>query len=218
LPDLVNSVKQRSVTRRTGQHHGDLRRALLDAALAWVSEGDAAADAIRDLTLREVARRAGVSPAAPYHHFADKSALLAAVAEEGFVGLLRRQADVMCDEPGRALARMTRAYVEFALEHPAHYALMFAAPPHLAAGPEGEALQTTARQAFLGLVGAIRRVRPDLGDEPAARLALHAWAHAHGAVQVSAWAAGLDPDFQASSFASDVGEAVLRLTLAEPAV
>ena len=63
-------------------HHGDLRRALVDAALALISQGE-----LGTFSLREVARRAGVTPAAPYHHFKDKTALLAAVAEEGFVAL-----------------------------------------------------------------------------------------------------------------------------------
>src|SRR3982074_1431728 len=66
-------------------HHGDLRRALVDAALALIAEGE-----LGTFSLREVARRAGVTPAAPYHHFKDKTALLAAVAEEGFVALRAR--------------------------------------------------------------------------------------------------------------------------------
>src|SRR5258707_9128128 len=63
---------------KIGYHHGDLRRALIEAALSLVAERRGA-----DLSIREVARRAGVSYAAPYHHFADKSALLAAVAGGG---------------------------------------------------------------------------------------------------------------------------------------
>src|SRR2546428_12445613 len=66
-------------------HHGDLRRALVDAALALISEGE-----LGTFSLREVARRAGVTPAAPYHHFKDKTALLAAVAEGGVLALFGR--------------------------------------------------------------------------------------------------------------------------------
>ena len=66
-------------SRSVGQHHGDLRAGLLRAALELLHEGG-----VEALTLRAVARRAGVSPGAPYHHFADKDALLAAVAEDGF--------------------------------------------------------------------------------------------------------------------------------------
>ena len=76
--------------RRKTYHHGNLRRALLDGALRLVEDQGAEA-----LTLRAAARRAGVSQAAPYRHFADKQALLAAVAEEGFRALteaMRRSA------------------------------------------------------------------------------------------------------------------------------
>src|SRR2546426_11040812 len=66
-------------------HHGDLRRALVDAALALISEGG-----LGTFSLREVARRAGVTPAAAYHHFKDKTALLAAGAEEGVLALCGR--------------------------------------------------------------------------------------------------------------------------------
>src|SRR5688572_15237261 len=103
-------------------HHGDLRRALLDAALEILEEGGSSA-----LTLREVARRAGVSHAAPYRHFADKAALLSAVAEEGFrvvyEEMISRSA--MCVDPVEKLNQVGVAYVLFAVEHPAHFRVMF---------------------------------------------------------------------------------------------
>src|SRR5262245_40005842 len=78
-------------------HHGDLRRALLEAALELIrAEGQAV------LTLREVARRAGVTHAAPYRHFKNKEALLAAVAEEGFRDMTQRMRDEMERKPGSA--------------------------------------------------------------------------------------------------------------------
>src|SRR3972149_3564682 len=90
----------RSTRRRGSYHHGNLRRALLDAALELVETQGAEA-----LTLRAAARRAGVSPAAPYRHFADKRTLLAAVAEEGFRALTEamRQATAAhgAQPPGR---------------------------------------------------------------------------------------------------------------------
>ena len=82
--------------KRGRYHHGDLRRALLDAALEVLSREGAAA-----LTLREVARRAGVTHAAPYRHFTDKQALLAAVAEEGFRMLAAEMARAPRAHPGR---------------------------------------------------------------------------------------------------------------------
>jgi AcrR family transcriptional regulator len=109
--------------KRGRYHHGDLRRALLDAALAVLTEADS-----RALTLREVARRAGVTHAAPYRHFADKEALLAAVAEEGFRTLAETMREAMrgagADEVER-LEALGVGYVGFALAHPAHFEVMF---------------------------------------------------------------------------------------------
>jgi AcrR family transcriptional regulator len=108
---------------RRPYHHGNLRLALLREAGAILrSEGSAA------LSLREVARRAGVSPAAPYAHFADKGELLAALAEEGFrdlVTAMRRGFREAPADPLRRLKAMTGAYVRFAVEHPARFAIMF---------------------------------------------------------------------------------------------
>ena len=103
-------------------HHGDLRRALLDASLELLAESGPQA-----LTLREVARRAGVSHAAPYRHFADKDELVAAVAEEGFATLRERMlaAAAVARTSIEALERSGVAYVRLALEHPAHCAVMF---------------------------------------------------------------------------------------------
>ena len=100
-------------------HHGDLRRALVDAAVMIVER-----DGPTGLTLRAVAREAGVSPAAPYHHFKDKDELLYAVAKEGF----RRQRHTMlaANDGGPAGPRaMGVAYVEFAHAHPSLYRVMY---------------------------------------------------------------------------------------------
>jgi AcrR family transcriptional regulator len=103
-------------------HHGDLRRALIDAALALVTEK-------QDWTfsLREVARRAGVSHNAPYNHFDDKQDLLVAVAEAGFERLRERMAAAIAGAAAadKALLACGRAYVESALENPALFRLMF---------------------------------------------------------------------------------------------
>jgi AcrR family transcriptional regulator len=108
--------------RRTTYHHGDLRRALVDAAVAIVAEQGAEA-----FTLREAARRLGVNHRAAYRHFADKAALLAAVAEQGFRGLIeatRVEAEAALG-PAERLAAAARAYVAFAAAHPAHFRVMF---------------------------------------------------------------------------------------------
>jgi len=103
-------------------HHGDLRRALIEAALALVTE-----EQDWSFSLRNVARRAGVSHNAPYNHFADKAALLAAVAAEGFEALRARllSATAGTEAPGAALGAAALGYVSRGVENPALYRLMF---------------------------------------------------------------------------------------------
>ena len=102
-------------------HHGDLRRALVDAARRLLeSEGPSA------LSLRAVAREAGVSPAAPYHHFKDKAELLDAVAQEGWEILGQQMAEAKTSTTGmQQLTALGVAYVCFAREHPALYRVMY---------------------------------------------------------------------------------------------
>jgi len=110
-------------TSRSGYHHGDLRAALITAAVESLEAGET-------FSLRAVARRAGVSPTAPYRHFADRDALEAAVAVEGFTDLgedLRRAAETL-PEGASAVDEITAlgtAYVSFALRRPAVFRLMF---------------------------------------------------------------------------------------------
>lgn len=110
---------------RKAYHHGDLRRALLDAAIDILREEGAHA-----LTLREVARRVGVTQAAPYHHFADKDAIFASVAEEGFIKLsaaMKRARDAAQAKPLPRLRALGEGYVAFATAHPEHFRIMFGA-------------------------------------------------------------------------------------------
>src|SRR5258708_6887496 len=109
------------VPRKKSYHHGDLRRALLDAALALLEKSG-----VEALTLREGARRVGVTAGAPYHHFADKEAIVASVAEEGFVELGEAMAAARdAADPASRLGAMGRSYVRFAVAHPAHFRVMF---------------------------------------------------------------------------------------------
>lgn len=104
-------------------HHGELRRALLDAALQFVAERGRP-----DFTLREVARQAGVSHNAPYNHFTDKAALVAALTVEGFQKLeiaFRTAYEQTAGSPFERTLAMAGAYLHFALDHPAAYSLMF---------------------------------------------------------------------------------------------
>lgn len=107
---------QHETQRAKAYHHGDLRNALIRAGLELLAEGGA-----RELDLRKVARRAGVSHAAPYRHFADKQALIAAITEEGFHLLaeqIRATLLEISDEPFEQLLGIARAHVHFAQEHP----------------------------------------------------------------------------------------------------
>ena len=109
-------------------HHGDLPAALLDAGLRLLEEDEA-------FSLRAVARRAGVSPTAPYRHYADKEALLAALATDGFARLADRLA------AAAELTDMAEQYVAFALEHPRLFRLMYGRPTaNAAAARTGEIL------------------------------------------------------------------------------
>lgn len=190
------------MTRSIGQHHGDLRRALLDAALELVSEVAPAA-----LTLRGVARRAGVSPGACYHHFPDKDALLAAVAYEGFAALAAVQALQVGPDPELRLEQLTAAYVGFALAHPTHYQVMFRVSPGEVIGAGAEVLEEAARGTFETLVAAVAAAAPDVEASERMQRALLVWAQAHGAVEVARWARGLDPGFDAADFAARAGRA-----------
>lgn len=188
-----------------GQHHGALRSSLIDAALELVAESDA-----DKVTLRAVARRAGVSAAAPYHHFPDKDALLAAVACDGFDALGKLQSAILGGSgsaPDR-LEQLVIQYVLFAARHRTHYRLMFRTLPTEVVGDEGVALRRAASEAFGRLSDAVREANPDLTADKAGRRALLGWALTHGAVDVGSWAAALRPDHDADGLARDVGRAV----------
>jgi AcrR family transcriptional regulator len=162
------------MTRRRPYHHGDLRRALVDAALELVGE-----QGVAPLTLREVARRAGVSHAAPYHHFADRAALLAAVAEEGFRALtaaMLRARDRAGPDPRRRLQEIGVAYVEFATGHPAHFRVMFSGE---LAGQQADCpgLDEAGASSYGVLLDALRAC---VGGEPGPALAAAAWSIVHG--------------------------------------
>jgi AcrR family transcriptional regulator len=111
-------------TSRSPYHHGDLRAACLRAAMELLEEGGATA-----LSLRAVARRAGVSPAAPYRHYADRDALISAVAAVGYRELAEQLAAAH-PSPSTAddFGAIAVAYVQFALQRPALFRVMFAEP------------------------------------------------------------------------------------------
>lgn len=157
-------------------HHGDLRRALLDASLSLIAE-----EGFGALSLREVARRAGVTHAAPYRHFADKEALLAAVAEEGFRAMTVRMKERMASEktPEGRLEACGVAYVLFAMENPSHFRVMFG--PHFTHPPEMPSSED-AENSFGLLMGSIaecQRAGVVRAGEPRG-LSLMCWSLVHG--------------------------------------
>ncbi len=166
-----------SSDRRDSYHHGNLREALVEAALRLIAERGPAGFAFVEL-----ARAAGVSPAAPYRHFRDRNALLAEVARRGFVRFaaqMERNWNEGRPDPISALENCGRAYLDFARRDPASYAVMFES----GLPPDGDAeLRHAADLAF----GVLRRAadaacataagrRP-----PALMVALHVWAMSHG--------------------------------------
>jgi len=139
-------LKKNCPTKPHPYHHGDLRRALIDAALQLVTE-----EQDWTFSLREVARRAGVSHHAPYNHFPEKLDLLAAVAAVGFErlrdGMLRAMAGI--DDSEALLAAICRTYILLGLENPALYRLMF--------GPALSASGSADRPAVARVAGAEAR-------------------------------------------------------------
>jgi len=117
------------VVKRASYHHGDLRAALVDAALALIAESG-----VETLSVAEAARRTGVSPAAPYRHFPTRQALLKATAiraaELLTADLREAMVDTPADDPVEALAQTAAAYVRFVVRHRAGFDLVFAEQLH----------------------------------------------------------------------------------------
>lgn len=158
-------------------HHGNLRAALVNAALTIIEEKGS-----RDLTLREVARRAGVSHTAPYRHFDYKEAMLAAVAVQGFNALCKamEERSAKAESPVARFQEAGIAYIIFAIEHAAHYRLMFG--PELAGRLEFPELSQASKAAFSVMEDSLAECqRQGLIQAGAVRdFALVAWSMVHG--------------------------------------
>lgn len=164
--------------RRRGYHHGNLREALIQAALNLIAEKGTGGFSFAD-----AARSAGVSPAAPYRHFRDRDALLADVAERGFTLFAERLSKAWDDgrpNPFIAFERAGQAYLAFAREEPSHYSAMFEAGIDRNATPE---LRRASDEAFSVLRQAAEtlcELAPEGHRPPALMVALHTWSLAHG--------------------------------------
>jgi AcrR family transcriptional regulator len=159
-------------------HHGNLREALIRAALDLIARKGTAG-----FTFAEAARFAGVSPAAPYRHFRDRDELMASVALRGFEqfeAVLARAWNDGRPDAFVGLDRLGRAHLEFARAQPAFYSAMFEAGVPVSADP---ALRKASEAAFAVLRGAAEKIcaaMPAPGRPPALMVALHFWAMAHG--------------------------------------
>jgi len=163
---------------KRGYHHGNLREALIKAALDLISEKGPAG-----FTFAEAARAAGVSPAAPYRHFRDRDALIADVARQGFQAFampLETAWDDGKPNPRAAFERVGRAYLHFARTEPAYFSAMFesglagADYPEMAL--EGDRALGILRTACEALV----ETMPKDKRPPAMMMALHIWSLSHG--------------------------------------
>jgi AcrR family transcriptional regulator len=181
---------------RRPYHHANLKQELLDAAVALIAEAGPQA-----FTLREVARRAGVSHNAPYRHFQDKDDLLAAVAAQGFDGLTAAMTEAMAE--GRtAVERLSlagRGYVRFALRSPQHILVMFETPVPDQPRPEHVAAGQRAFQVLLDAISAVQAEGGLPGGDPRG-FAIAAWAAVHGLAKLGMsgrlpWHAGETVEF-----------------------
>ena len=160
------TVSTSNTAERT-YHHGDLRSALIEAGLAQLAQSDE-----KHVSLRELARQVGVSPTAVYRHFPDKKALLGALADAGvsWLGEAQRLASEAAGGGAAGFAATGRAYVRFALAHPALFRLTFTHGDYAAAPTQSS---DAASQM-------LRRYAEQFGGADAERLTLQAWAVAHG--------------------------------------
>jgi AcrR family transcriptional regulator len=157
---------------------GDLRQRIIDASVELLEQ-----EGIGGLSMREVARRAGVSHQAPYHHFADRAAILGAIAEDGFRALLARFHEAAARPAKNVFARFEHAgiaYVEFAIERPAHFRVMFR--PELVNVADCPGARKAGDDAFAWLqqmVGQCFEAGLDLGESRDA-VTVTAWSMVHG--------------------------------------
>jgi AcrR family transcriptional regulator len=169
------TTKTRGVEPKRPYHHGDLRAALIRAALSLIEE-----HGVKGLALSDAARLAGVSVAAPYRHFKDKEALMAEIAAEGFVlfrDALARASRGNPEDKVNRLLEMGVAYVDFALQHRSHFKVMWESGIPKGKYPE---LGKTAYEAYLLLEKAALDLLPAAHPDRQQALVSTAWSVVHG--------------------------------------
>ena len=168
--------------QRRGYHHGNLREALVEAALVLVVEKGPLG-----FTMAEAARHAGVSPAAPYRHFKNQQDILAEAARQGF--------DIFADKlaaarkgagrsPIQAFEAAGRAYLAFAQEHPGHYVSMFESGLSIASHPDLALASERAMSVLTEAADELLQTMPPDKRPPASMISHHIWAMSHGVVEL----------------------------------
>ena len=163
---------------RRGYHHGNLREALMKAALDLI-----AAKGPAGFTFAEAARAAGVSPAAPYRHYRDRDALMADVARRAFELFEAKLKQALADgtpDPFTAFERVGRAYLDFARAEPAQYSAMFESGLSFQAFPDLHIAGDRAFNVLRDACAALIATMPESKRPPVMMMALHIWAEAHG--------------------------------------
>jgi AcrR family transcriptional regulator len=170
---MVQAHRIPDLAARRGYHHGNLREALLEGARQLVAERGP-----QGFTLTEAARRAGVSPSAPYRHFKDREEVLAELCRRGFAlfGHRLQAAAAGAADAAEALQRMGPAYLAFAREEPGYYAAMFTFQP---TGAEETPAEPEKGSPFDALTGTISELLPG-GERNPRLVALQVWALSHG--------------------------------------
>jgi len=172
---MAQSTRGRALRKRPGRyHHGDLRRALLQEAVHVIR-----VQGVEMLTLRSVGERLGVSRTALYRHFSDKSALLGAVAQEGFRTLRLELVGAWGAGGWTQFEAMGLAYVRFAVANPSHYRVMFGGFVKGHADPELVQEASGAFQALVDAIVALQQSGEFRRDDPL-QLARVIWAQVHG--------------------------------------
>lgn len=170
-------TKTKEKTRKSAAyHHGDLKRVLVDAGRKVLEE-----KGVEGLSLRGVARAAGVSQAAPYHHFSDKDALLAAIAAEGFAGLASMMTLLTQDaqSAGEHMGGLGAGYIVFAFENPELFRLMHG--PRFAAADKYEELLVVAAVSYEMLEAGVAGCLTSATETELDTACKAAWSLVHGA-------------------------------------
>jgi len=163
---------------RRGYHHGNLREALIAAALDLISKKGPAG-----FTFADAARAAGVSPAAPYRHFRDRDALMADIARRGFEAFAGALSSAWNDgkpTPRSAFERVGRAYLEFAAKEPAQFSAMFESGVSLNDYPDVREAGDRAFNVLRHACEAVAATMPKDKRPPSLMMALHIWSLSHG--------------------------------------